>query len=118
MSPRRPVESERASGTAPGWIGSSRPEVPPELMPWLAGAPEDADVRGLAEAALEALERSEATPRGEADDRSRAFHLLAADALLTYACQAALTDPRPADRFLELARLVSTGSAGPGSDRR
>ncbi|MGD2069790.1 MAG: hypothetical protein PVI57_14050 [Gemmatimonadota bacterium] len=117
MSARGPAETD-TSGPAPGWIRSARPEVPAELLPWLEGAPEDPEVEGLAEAALEALERSEAVPgRGE-NDRSRAFHLLAADALLTYACRAALDDRRPVDRFVELARLASTGSAGPVADRR
>lgn len=75
------------------WLGSRRPRPPLDLDPWL----EDVSVEGphdlvLTNAGRAALRRAMAHP-GRV--RENAFHLLAADALLTYACEAALESDDP-----------------------
>lgn len=86
------------------WLGSRRPDPPAELdlRPWLAGVGSESGRSALralhdqlARAGLAALDRAAARP-GRV--RESAFHLLVADALLTYACEAALesTDPESA----------------------
>ena len=71
------------------WMRARHPPAPGRLLPWVAvesvdGAPAD-DV--LTQRALEQLSRSVRAP---GRNRQSAFYLLAADALLTYACEAAL----------------------------
>jgi len=87
------------------WLRTRRPEPPLDLAPWL----EDVTVEGpldqvLISAGRSALERAMASP-GRV--RETAFDLLAADALLTYACEAALEadDPEAA-----LLRTLEAGS--------
>lgn len=76
------------------WLDARRPTPPDALrghFPGGVGAPASlADELGGR--ALEALRRSLRTP-GRV--RESAFDLLAADALLTYACEAALESPDP-----------------------
>lgn len=77
--------------TEPGrWLDERDPPAPPTvrraLDPWLAGTdPTEPLEDRLAGAALRALEAVVAVP----SERSMAHTLLAADALLTYACEAA-----------------------------
>lgn len=77
------------------FLASRAPAAPVPLMDWLAGCPLDggAPADALLAGGLRALDASRAAP-GRV--RSSAFHLLAADALITYACEAALEmeDPR------------------------
>jgi hypothetical protein len=77
-----------------GWLARRAPEPPPPLRRWLEAVP--CAGAGLGEAllggALVELGQARAAP-GRV--RESAFHLLAADALVTYACEAALDDVDP-----------------------
>ena len=69
------------------WLDARHPDVPEALRGWLAvddELPPSAD--GLTGAGLASLDRARV---GGRLDRAAAFHLLAADAFLTYACEAA-----------------------------
>ena len=84
------------------WFASRRPEPPADLalrFPELKDAQGQALVDELAQAAREALDRARANP-GRV--RDAALDLLVADALYTYACEAALelADPAKALRSL------------------
>lgn len=69
------------------WLESREPAPPLELVEWLTVPDRHLPlVDHLAEAGMDALLRAEARP---GRDREAAFQLLAADALLTYACEAA-----------------------------
>ncbi len=69
------------------WLGERRPQVPPAFLPVLLREADDLapDADGLAELGERALRRALETP-GRV--REAAFHLLAGDAFLTYACEA------------------------------
>ena len=71
------------------FLATRTPPAPPPLAAWLQKLPLDGDEMsaGLLRAGLAELDASRSTP-GRV--RASAFHLLAADALLTYACEAAL----------------------------
>lgn len=100
--------------TDPGrWLDARRPPAPPSIRgaldPWLDETdPAAALHRRLAVAGIRALEAVVARP----SERSTATLLLAADALLTYACEAAaeagpgaldrLTGELGLDRFSQL----------------
>lgn len=93
------------------WLEARLREAPPELADAIRvrveGVPDDVE-EGLVSVALEALETA-ASGRG---NRRSAIELLAADAILTYALEAA-ADPRlggGAARALRLARRI--GPAG------
>jgi len=73
------------------WLGSRRPEPPGELADRLGTAPGTSPDE-LAEAAVEKLSWVLTRP-GRV--RESAFLLLEADALLTYACEAALESDDP-----------------------
>ena len=69
------------------WLEARRPPVPSALADWLAvGDDLPVSVVGVAELGIAALERAEVARKL---DRQAAFQLLAADAFLTYACEAA-----------------------------
>lgn len=89
------------------WMAGCEPVAPAHLLARLEVEPEDGAARheALASAALAALDRARGAP-GRV--RESAFHLLAADALLTYACEAALGANAP-DAVLE--RLVKEAAA-------
>jgi len=72
----------------------TRPPPPAPLATWLAGVPlsRGATSEALLQAGLSELD-SARSAAGRV--RSSAFHLLAADALLTYACEAALEGDDP-----------------------
>ncbi len=77
------------------WLEARRPVVPAVLKDWLAVDDDlPLSVDGLVELGIAELERAEVTERL---DRNAAFHLLAADAFLTYACEAAADEPDTAD---------------------
>lgn len=90
------------------WLNGRRPRPPEDLRARVRaeviglGEPEDAQT-GLITAGCAALGRALAQP-GRV--RAAAFDLLAADALVTYACEAALECDDP---DAELDRLVSIG---------
>ena len=79
------------------WLEARRPPVPDALKDWLAV---DGDlplsVAGLAELGIAALDRADVTRRL---DRHAAFQLLAADAFLTYACEAATDEADAGSRL-------------------
>jgi hypothetical protein len=72
------------------WLRTRSPEVPPAFLPYLLTPGADAheaDASGevnFTALALLALSRALAGP---GKDRDGAFHLLTADALITYACE-------------------------------
>ena len=78
---RNPEEPSRLEA----WLRTRSPAVPPAFLPFLlrpaSGAPGEPDLTSLA---LLALSHALAEP---GEDRDRAFHLLTADALITYACE-------------------------------
>ncbi len=87
------------------WLARRRPEPPDELADALreslreVGKVEGATEDALGEAGLWRLE--EARMRlGRV--RESAFHLLAADALITYACEAALESDQPQDALFRI----------------
>jgi len=76
------------------WVDSRRPVVPSAFRPHLSdSAATTGDVEELVGAARRHLEETLARP---GRDREAAFHLLAADAYATYACEAAMFDDDPA----------------------
>ncbi|GMV04800.1 MAG: hypothetical protein AMXMBFR53_10800 [Gemmatimonadota bacterium] len=79
---------------ARAFLATRTPAPPPALGRWLAGTDLDgaSPGEGLAREALAALDRARSAP-GRV--RESAFHLLGADALLTYACEAALEGDHP-----------------------
>ena len=85
------------------WISRRRPRPPEPLRRWLeqAGPTGASPCRTLLGAALASLERALLNP---GRIRSSAFDLLGADALLTYACEAALESRDPVSAFDEILR--------------
>lgn len=76
------------------WLDARRPAVPDGLKEWLAVEGDlPASVARLADMGVAVLER--AGVRRQLD-RHAAFQLLAADAFLTYACEAAVDEPEVA----------------------
>lgn len=79
------------------WLDARRPAVPEGLREWLAVDGDPAlSVAALTDLGIAALDRAEVSRRL---DRRAAFRLLAADAFLTYACEAAVDEPRVASRL-------------------
>jgi len=75
------------------WLAARRPVAPMSMDAWLESAHESGSVLSeLTSAGGAALDHALAHP-GRA--RDSAFHLLAADALITYACEAALDSDDP-----------------------
>ena len=89
---------------------ASRTPPPPEALGAriAAGARGGEATRALTEQALGELARSRALA-GRV--RESAWHLLAADALLTYACEAALDGSDPPRAFEDLLRKAASGEA-------
>ncbi len=91
------------------FLARRRPPAPEALEARLAaGAAEGEVVQALSDQALAELARSRAAAGRVRDS---AWHLLAADALLTYACEAALNGSDPPRAFEELLRKAATGKA-------
>jgi hypothetical protein len=86
------------------WLEARRSEMPAALRPWVQAGPDEGDVvDALTHAALASLDAALALPPRS---RRAAFRLLAADALLTYACEAAADEPDARGRLEGiLARL-------------
>jgi protein involved in temperature-dependent protein secretion len=76
-----------------GWMERRTPVAPMSLDQWVAASDGDPG-HELTELGYRALERARTNP-GRV--RESAFDLLAADALLSYACEAALEAEDPAD---------------------
>jgi hypothetical protein len=91
------------------FLASRTPPPPEALKAWLvAGARGGEAARVLTDQALGELAGSRAVA-GRV--RESAWHLLAADALLTYACEAALDGSDPPRDFEELLRKAASGEA-------
>lgn len=79
------------------WLDARRPAVPDGLKAWLAIEGEvPLSVAVLADLGISALDRAEVARRL---DRHAAFQLLAADAFLTYACEAAVEESEVASQL-------------------
>lgn len=92
------------------WLEARTPAPPEPLARWMEDVPglgdgEETSTSGmtgpLLTAGLEELDRARQAP-GRV--RQSAFHLLAADALLTYACEAALEEPDPEEALMDALR--------------
>ena len=94
---------------ARAYLDTRRPEPPEALARWLRAFPLQGvpPLEGIANAAMSSLDQARQAP-GRV--RGSAFHLLAADALLTYACESAMEEGDP-DESLEglLLRVVGKG---------
>ena len=91
------------------FLSSRRPPPPAALGARLAAGGRDGEAGpALASQALEELARSRAST-GKV--RESAWHLLAADALVTYACEAALEGSDPPASLEELLRKAAAGEA-------
>jgi acyl-homoserine lactone acylase PvdQ len=89
------------------WIDARQPPAPMDLRPWLHTDLESGSMtERIARLARTALDEARANP-GRV--RESAFHLLAADALVTYACEAALDEADPS-AALRTILLETAGS--------
>jgi hypothetical protein len=105
------------------WLLGRTPAPPEAFLPWLEqgddvggedeGGPDDGEyddplerVRDLAAAGLQALGEADA---GTGRDRKAAFRLLAADAFITYACEAALECAEPGREMERVLRTLAEG---------
>lgn len=88
------------------WLERRTPAPPAPLSRWLDGVVCTGDTLpdALLHGGLGELGRARAAP-GRV--RRSAFHLLAADALVTYACEAALEGPDPAGAFENILTRVA-----------
>ena len=86
------------------WLASRTPEPPGELLSSLRPVPEYRALdRALMETAREALDEAR-SPFGKV--RESAFSLLEADALITYACEAALEADDPGGALRKVLAAV------------
>lgn len=95
------------SGRLEDWLAERRPPSSVPLARWTSRAPSDADlppVRALTSLGREALDAALARP-GRV--RESAFELLGADALITYACEAALEGDDPEASLTWILRSAS-----------
>jgi hypothetical protein len=84
------------------WLARRRPP-PPDALPLPIGERIGSVTERLADAGAEALERALA----QSGERKGAFELLAADALLTYACESAAAAPDPEAELLRVLERVA-----------
>lgn len=89
-----PEKNRGKRETLEEWMGRRIPKIPEPFLPYLV--PGDPRVHEGAEALMDAgsesIHRALASP---GRNRVAAFHLLAGDALLTYACEAAAEEEDP-----------------------
>lgn len=91
------------------FLAARTPRPPAALEAWLAaGAAAGEAAAGMASQALAELARSRASAGRVRDS---AWHLLAADALITYACEAALNGSDPPGALEDLLRKAAAGEA-------
>ena len=85
------------------FLATRTPPAPAPLATWLEGVPlgPGTTTEALLHAGLSELDAARSAP-GRV--RTSAFHLLAADALLTYACEAALEADDPRAALVEILR--------------
>lgn len=96
--------------TLQAWLDGRVPAPPADLRDHLSrelGVPGDESstqrTRALADAAEHALDRARGRPGRVRDS---AFELLAADALITYACESALEEENPEAVLAKLLRIA------------
>lgn len=89
------------------WLSERRPPAPESLVRWIDGvALEDGDpLEVLLAAGLDELDHARRAP---GRIRESALHLLAADAFLTWACEAALEAPDPVAELTGILRKAAT----------
>ncbi len=89
-----------------GWLSERTPSPPAPLAAWLDGVELRGDTvrEALMHGGLGELALARAAP-GRV--RESAFHLLAADALITYACEASLGADDPTVVLAEILRRVA-----------
>jgi hypothetical protein len=85
-----------------GWLAGRSPP-PPDALPLPIGERSGSVTERLADAGAGALERA----LGQSGERRGAFELLAADALLTYACESAAAAPDPEAELLRVLERVA-----------
>jgi hypothetical protein len=86
------------------WLARRKPEPPPDLGAMLVDDVSNGSVaQVLTEVGLERLDEARARP-GRV--RESAFRLLEADALLTYACEAALESDDPEAELRRILRMI------------
>ncbi len=91
------------------WLRDRFDDTPEEFLPWLdrpEGEDGDALHRVLEARGLAALSDALAQP---GRNRESAFRLLAADAYLTFACEAILDLPDPESALTDLLHRVTSG---------
>ena len=90
------------------WLGGRAPAVPQAFLPHLLGdggmCPPDSEA--LMESGLRAIREALASP---GRNRESAYRLLAGDALLTYACEAAVEEEDPGPRLKHLLDRLGDG---------
>ena len=95
------------------WLASREPSPPQELADVLAGVVGDRKVADIANLPAALLTIAEGLLVGLSDERHSARNLLASDALITYALEAAADDCASIDEFagramLSIPRFVAT----------
>jgi hypothetical protein len=94
------------SGDVRAWLSQRSPQPVFDLAPWLDTARTgDHCAFGLTRLGCQALDRALSVP-GRV--RASALHLLAADALITFACEAALEADDPEQQLERILREVGT----------
>ncbi len=94
-----------------GWVSARTPAPPAPLREWLGRVEVDGSAGGIGDQLLHGgLVELDAARAAPGRVRASAFHLLAADALLTYACEVALESADPHASFQEiLGKAAASG---------
>ena len=98
------------------WVATRTPPAPDELKVWLKIPDDSSDLEGGVASVPESLLRAGLLHLEEAvgrpgRDREAAYQLLAADALVTYGCEAASESADVRGALREVLGRVSTGGA-------
>ena len=98
------------------WVAARSPPAPDELKAWLKISDDGSDLDGVVASVPESLLRAgllhlEAALGRPGRDREAAYQLLAADALVTYGCEAASEADDVRGVLREVLGGVSTGGA-------
>jgi hypothetical protein len=107
LAPLR-TESAPANGgpTLHAWLTQQAPALPVVLLSQMGGERSLSDGRALLEALCVEARTALRDARREAGERRGAYRLLAADAYLTYACEAALASAEPEAGLLLVVQQV------------
>ena len=98
------------------WVAARSPPAPDELKAWLKISDDGSDLDGVMASVPQSLLRAGLLHLEEAlgrpgRDREAAYQLLAADALITYGCEAASEAADVRGVLREVLGRVSTGGA-------